>query len=232
MKKKIRTDSLSGKSFGTKEMLDIPSLPTEEIEVQAISPSGLKFNMPSVGDEDLWTGRRSTKARYNKKMADVKVTYEPDMTAPFSGNGYGEMTAALTPSDEEDFDYLRESFQIFRVNEQTLVFAVAIDKENQAANILSAIRCSGAIPFGGYVHDNSRDAYLVSCVEYLQIGSLPFTFLVTMANMGEWKMKVPIPEKVLARSFSPQQKKGLETWSEKFKDKRYEIHFLQMIGCH
>lgn len=157
---------------------------------------------------------------------DLK-TYYPDVTEIVSE----DMKSSLTPSDQEDFDNLKQSFTVIRIGEPTIVFAIVVDNENDNNNVPSAIRCFGGVPFGGYCHDLGRDSYLIRCVEFFQLGNMPFAFQITMPHIGEWKIKVPIPEKILVKHFAPQYSKMLEEYREKYKKPRFDIHFIQMLGC-
>src|SRR6185503_1572421 len=98
------------------------------------------------------------------------------------------VTRALTPSDVEDFADLRESFEVMRSSERTLVFAITVDNLNEDANAVSAIRCFGGTAFGGYAYDRGRDSYIVKCIEFLQIGQIPFSYILTMKNIGDWRV--------------------------------------------
>jgi len=143
-----------------------------------------------------------------------------------------DVSEALTPSDVEDFDDLKSSLKILRNDERTLVFAICIDKEDDEKNLMMALRCNGGTAFGGYAHDLPRDSYLVRCTECVQLGQVPFSYIVTMANVGEWRIKVPIPEVILEKHLTPQNKGVLDELRIRWSKKRYDIHFVQMLGCN
>lgn len=187
-------------------------------------------NIPSVGEVFSGSPKRNTKSRGPSRWNDypVEKTYTP--SDPFEV--LEEFAHAVTPSDSEDFDNVRESIQVLRSNERTLVLAAVVDKGDEDKNIMSAIRCYGGTAFGGYAHDMAKDAYLVQCVEVAQIGHVSFSLVLTMPNVGIWQVKVPIPENVLEKHFSPGQKKLLDIVREKYPAPQYEIHFVQMLGCN
>lgn len=175
------------------------------------------------GERVFVTGKSKSRPKQHPwEKVPVEKTYIPDI----------EMDAAVTPADIEDFDNLRESFEILRSNENTLVFAIAVDQEYPDANVVSAVKCHGGTAFGGYAYDRGRDSYIVNCVEFHQIGRLPFSYVLTMKNVGEWQAKVPMPERVLYKHFTPQQKKLLDAYRDLYPSPRYDIHFIQMLGCN
>jgi hypothetical protein len=136
-----------------------------------------------------------------------------------------------TPSEIEDLDWLKESLGVYISQEPIIVYAISIDKEQKEHNLTNSIRCFGGIAFGGYAHDVSKDSYLIQAVEYLQLGNLPFSFVISIPSAGNWKAKIPAPEKVIEKYFSPDQRKALELFREKYKTPKYEIQFIQMLGC-
>jgi hypothetical protein len=141
------------------------------------------------------------------------------------------LKTSTTPSEVEDLDWLKESLGVFISQEPIIIYAISIDKEQKENNQTNSIRCYGGIALGGYAHDQTKDSYLVQCVEYLQLGNLSFSFVITIPSAGNWKAKMPAPEKVIEKHFSPEQRKQLEMYREKYKSPRYDVQFIQMLGC-
>src|SRR5438045_3370081 len=73
-------------------------------------------------------------------------------------------------------------------------------------NQVNAIKCSGCVPIGGYAYDRHRDACIVQCCSYYDLGVVPISFSVTMKNIGEWDVKIPIPASVLEKYFTVKQR--------------------------
>lgn len=206
------------------------------------SPRGAKMspkttsNVDEGGPEEgdprvLYNYNNLTKKKVGKKQKAwdelvVEKTYDPSRIEEV------ELTSAMTPSDNEEFDDVKEAIQILRSTERTIVFAIVIDKKNEENNVMSAIRCNGGTAFGGYARDAARDSYIVQCVEFLQLGSVAFSYVMTMPSAGNWQVKVPIPETVLEKYFNPQQKKTLADYRERYPKSNYDIHFIQLMGCH
>lgn len=162
-------------------------------------------------------------APFGKKPQKRPRTYTPTKMA--------EMLPAITPSDNEDFDDLRESFKLIRNDEKTNVFMVVVDKENSDENILTHLRCNGGIAIGGYAHDLSQDVYIIQCVYCCQIGQIPFSFKLTMENIGNWNARIPIPKTIIEKHLSPDQRKSIEEYQIRYPTPRYSIDYIQMLGC-
>lgn len=199
------------------------------MEEDPLASTGVGVPNPSLTSFGQKQPKRRATSRKAKWDIPVDRTYIPD-PCPFEP--YEEVTGAMTPSDSEDFDNVREAIKVLKSAERTIVFAIIVDAEDEERNMVSAIRCAGGTSFGGYAHDVSRDAYLVQCIEFHQLGAVPFSLVLTMANIGTWQVKVPIPESVLEKHFAPSQKKALDVLRERYPTPRYEIHFMQMLGCH
>jgi hypothetical protein len=156
---------------------------------------------PGSGQALYSSPKKKKKVIVRNAWSDIPVekTYEPSRMEEV------ELMGALTPSDNEEFDDVKDAMQILRSTERTIVFAIAVDKKNEDNNVMSSIRCNGGTAFGGYARDAARDSYIVQCVEFLQLGSVAFSYVVTMPSAGNWQVKVPIPETVLEKYFNPQQ---------------------------
>ena len=134
---------------------------------------------------------------------------------------------AKNPSDIQTFEQIRNDLKIIRVAERTLIYAVVKSKEADH-NVLCKIRCLGGIAFGGYARDSSTDSFIVECVEYRHLGTVPFGFKISMPKTGSWMMDIPIPEKVLEKSLTPPQRKALVEMREKYPFPKFDIFYLQM----
>jgi hypothetical protein len=189
-----------------------------EPKIQSVPPPAstvFGYDAPSYGT--------AKKAKRPWESIEVQRTFTPELIA--------EEASSLTPSDVEDFDDLRSSFVLSKSMEKTLVFAIVNDKKNEDENLVSAIKCFGGVPFGGYAYDRSRDSYIVKCINFLQVGNIPFSYVLTMKNVGDWQVKVPIPEIVLEKYLTPRQRKTLNEYREKWPTPRYEVQLIQMLGC-
>lgn len=157
---------------------------------------------------------------------DVEKTYTPSDEMVYA------TTEAANPSDVEDFADIKDAIHVLRSPERTLVFAIAVDKEDRDANVMCAIRCRGGTPFGGYAYDRARDSYIVQCVDFVEVGNIPFSFMQTMDKVGTWQVRIPIPESVLEKHFTPYQRRVIAGYGKKYQSPKFEIQYIQMLGCH
>lgn len=135
--------------------------------------------------------------------------------------------ATKNPTDIEMFSWVRDGFKIIRTAERTLIYAV-VKSNDLTKNTAGQIKCCGGIAFGGYARDAANDTFLVECVEYVNLGSVPFGFRLEMPNCGSWYTEIPIPEKVLDKALTPTQRKVLSDLYEKYPSETHEVFFLQL----
>lgn len=139
-----------------------------------------------------------------------------------------ESVDAKLPSEIEMFSQVREDIRIFRTSDRTIISAVIIDKQ-EGNNRAVAIRCYGGVAFGGYVRDCSGDAYLIEGIDYIHLGTIPFSLRVEIPKAGNWGVHIPIPEKVLMSSFAPTQLKAISNLRERYPEDKFNINYLQML---
>jgi hypothetical protein len=141
------------------------------------------------------------------------------------------LSKPATPSEEEDISDIKDSLEILQSTDRTLVFLIAIDK-NDERNSFAAIKCNGSTTFGGYAYDRSRDSYIVRCSGFLQVGQIPFSYVMSMKNVGNWSVKVPIPQNVLEKYLTPEQRKIITSYKDQFPEHRFKHEYIQMLGCN
>ena len=135
---------------------------------------------------------------------------------------------AKLPADKEMLDKVRDGFKITRTSERTLIYVVVRSKDF-SKNVPGQIRCCGGIAFGGYARDQANDTFLVECVDHIHMGTVPFGLKLSMPNCGSWSVEIPIPEKVLEKTFTPKQRKALADLKEKYSEEEYEVFYLQLL---
>lgn len=136
------------------------------------------------------------------------------------------------PACAEDADIFCQSLNLSTEVEQTILFVIAVDTESPEENLLNAIRCYGGQALGGYLYDQAKDSYLVHCREFLQLGNFPFSYSIGLKGVGDWSANVPVPSKILEKYMSPQQREILGQFKTRYSNSRFEIQFVQMIGCN
>ncbi len=142
----------------------------------------------------------------------------------------------ITMSDEQikqNGKDILDSIEVIPKGGRTYVIAVAMhEKEgSKNANRQRPVACKRGTPFSkGYPYNQAQDAYMMECVETMELGLVPCVFEVHMPGTG-WSCSVPLSEVVLNRMLSAQQKKKLSDFREKFPKSEYKVQLVQMLGC-
>lgn len=208
---------------------EIPEMP------HGTSPEGvkaLKGILPKA-KKKAYTGRANVAkpqyyledrppAPYMEPSAKIEVEYDGEMLPDL------ESADAKLPSEIEMFGQVREDIRIFRTGDRTMICAIIVDKQ-EGNNRAVAIRCYGGVAFGGYVRDCSGDAYLIEGIDYVHLGTIPFSLRVEIPKAGNWSVHIPIPEKVLMSSFAPSQLKAISDLKDKYPEDKFDINYLQML---
>lgn len=113
-------------------------------------------------------------------------------------------------------------------NSSTIIVVIAVSNDD-SKNFLNRVSCRKGIPLSGYVFDVQTDSYIVECADFLNLGSIPYTFVATQKDKKEWKTFVPMPESVIKKCLSDFQKNELKKFKSHFKSNDYRIEFIQMI---
>jgi len=105
--------------------------------------------------------------------------------------------------------------------QKTYVIVVAVDQD-VAKNFINKISCKRGVPLGGYVYDAQSDAYYIDCADYLHLGYVPFSLIVTMSEVDDWELQIPMPEIVIKKYLSSLQKKELRNFKNHFKSNSFK----------
>lgn len=137
-----------------------------------------------------------------------------------------------TVQDREDLAIAIEGIELYRVDVKTIVAAIAVDLEDNDFNIGTAIRCHGGIAFGGYPYDQHQDSYIIRCCDWFQVGAFAIGYRMTMKGIGDWKINIPVPARILEKCFNALQCQSLDCFKQKYPEPRYSIHYIQMCGSN
>jgi len=133
---------------------------------------------------------------------------------------------------DEAVSDIRDSFHIELDREnKTVVVLVIMDQEVPKNNTPHHIHCPDGVGFGGYVKDIPKDAYLVDCLDYVSLGTIPVSFSVSVPKSGGWRVAVPMSEKVVEKLLAPYYKRVLKGVRERYPKPRFVLHYMQMLGC-
>jgi len=109
----------------------------------------------------------------------------------------------------------------------TRVFVVA-HSEVKELNETRFLSCKNLLPLSNLVYDSKSDSYIVDCVDYLELATIPISIVATMRSCQGWSVKVPLPEKVIKRYLSARQKKELKSFLSNF-DIKISSFYVQML---
>ena len=128
-------------------------------------------------------------------------------------------------------DLIRENLRFTRIGERTNISVIAIDRGDSSKNGYARIKCMGEA-LGGYSYDSTKDTYEVRCCDVLNLGSVAVAYQMQMENNSSWQVPVLLPDDLVIRCMSPNQRKALQQFKAKFPDeKRYAIQFVQSTDC-
>jgi hypothetical protein len=120
---------------------------------------------------------------------------------------------------------------------RTHLVAIVVDngdpvKGESPRNIRQPVRCNHGMAFSeGYPYDQASDSYMIICVHQIQLGNVSASYQLSMPGVGEWHLRVPLPEVVINRYLSGVQKAKIADLQSKFPAPRHTIQIVQMTGC-
>lgn len=109
----------------------------------------------------------------------------------------------------------------------TFIIVVAIHKDDDK-NFINKISCQQGVPIGGYVYNAQTDCYNIECSDFINLGYVSTSFCLNVEN-SEWECKIPIPDNVLPKFFSVDQKKDLKKFKSHFNMDLYKIKYIQFV---
>lgn len=141
----------------------------------------------------------------------------------------------VRPQDKEYTESEQQVVNAFMVetihDEKTVVVLVIRDLMYPENNVQKHIYCQDGVGFCGYVRDLTKDSYIAECVDFVSLGNIHVSYRVKMPNTGGWSMQVPMPEVVIEKLISPYYKRILDEVKHKYPHPKYELNYMQMIGC-
>ena len=139
----------------------------------------------------------------------------------------------IDPVNLEEFSIqdIRNRMVVNLSPEQTFVIVLAVHRSD-IKNDLTRITHKKSVPLGGYVYDSTSDSYHVPCVDYIQLGYIPVSFVVRMPGTGTWRVRVPMPETTLECYMSSNQRSDLKTFKDIYKGDEFHFVFLQVLDSN
>lgn len=124
----------------------------------------------------------------------------------------------------------RDSLEINITSERTYLVLMAVHKD-AARNVINKVSCKKGIAIGGYVYDSQSDAYHLSCVDYMQLGYIPVSMVLTVGGVHRWEVRMPLAESVIKRYLTPEQKRDIKRFKSVYRPEDHYTQFVQMISC-
>lgn len=116
--------------------------------------------------------------------------------------------------------------------ERTYIYILITNKENEEHNRRLSIRCNSSKPFGNYAYDVNNDSCYVEGIDLANIGHINIGGFISMDKTGNWNIRIPLPESVIDKHLSIDQKKALKSFLAKYNAEKFIVHYIQLGGCN
>lgn len=123
---------------------------------------------------------------------------------------------------------IKRKFKFRFVSDATFVIAIAISK-NDFENTYQKIATTHGDPIQELLHDKVRDRYEFSCKDFLELGSVPFSCVLHMDELTDWKVNIPLPKTLFMKYLDEKVLSDFKDWKEQYPKTQYKIEFLQMV---
>jgi len=144
---------------------------------------------------------------------------------------------------KRDFKDLKSKLQLIKVDSPTRVILLIVHKD-ESKNDITRLNCrnliplsgypvgSKNIPVGGYVYDAVNDSYLVNCIDFFNVGTIPFSYKIKLDNVGVWTVHVPLPEIIITRYLAEEDLRSLNMFKSYYcYEHEFDFNFIQFITC-
>ena len=135
---------------------------------------------------------------------------------------------------------IKHDLKLVKINSPTQVISLATHKDYRR-NDVSRLPCkhlmpmegfpleAKIVPVGGYTYDNSKDCYLVNCIDLFPVGILPFSYKLRMSSVVNWSTYVPIPYHIVRRHISDEALAAFDKFEASYKSPDFELQLIQFI---
>src|ERR1700744_1326024 len=106
---------------------------------------------------------------------------------------------------DKDIKDIKGHMRIESTFEPTILFVVAIHK-NDRQNIKQRVPCFRSIPMHGYAYSTLNDSCDIRCINHFHLGMIEIAYEVTIEGTAGWKVRVPLPDTVIQRYLSHDQR--------------------------
>lgn len=122
---------------------------------------------------------------------------------------------------------IKKSIVVNASSDSTQIFVIAHSIEDKLTTI--SYKDKG-VPLSGCVYDAKFQNFYIECSGYLDLGTIPISFFVKIANIGKWISKVPMPESVITKYLDEEQLQRLKMFKNNHKTCSFD--YLQLVSCY
>lgn len=169
------------------------------------------------------------------KMENYPIEY-PVKTVKYRSKtkSANQRESEIIMSKEELSQNKEDIFSSFKLEVQsgkTFLVLVVKNELEPDKNTYRNISCNYGRAFSnGYAYDQASDSYSVPCIYHMDLGSIPVAYRLVMEDAG-WGTQLPMPEAVIQRYLSGNQRTHINEVVKKYSGDRYSIRYIQMYGC-
>lgn len=149
------------------------------------------------------------------------------MDPGFMSDGKGD------PAEEEALARacrrFKERLTVRPLDEPCFVVVAAVS-ECPHSNSLQKLTHHRSVPIGGYFCYNVVDqSYTIECMDFVHLGYVPKSFDLGVEGFSQWRCRVPAPEAVLNKLFTPDQQRDLQSFKALHRDDPVRYEFYQFL---
>lgn len=122
---------------------------------------------------------------------------------------------------------IKKSVVVNASSDSTQIFVIAHSIEDKLTSI--SYKDKG-IPLSGCVYDAKFQNFYIECTGYLDLGIIPISFFVKIANISKWVSKIPMSASVVMKYLNEEQLQRLKIFKNNHKTCSFD--YLQIVSCY
>jgi hypothetical protein len=127
----------------------------------------------------------------------------------------------------KDTKDIKKSIKIEQDYSGMHVVVVAISKDD-CDNAPIEIPCTYGKSLSNDVYNVVRDCYVVYGVDFHELGTIPVNYRAKIESV-EWEIDIPLPESVIKKYMTSDQKERFEKWQIDYKKQDYDFYYMQVL---
>ena len=115
------------------------------------------------------------------------------------------------------------------IKSKTRVWVLVFDLQGSSGsgNRPFNIPCKSYRPIGNVAY--SSGSLNMMGVEHFDLGEIDFSYKITIADCN-WEAVIPLPVEIIKNNVNAEGRKILESLNKKYKNDRYRITYVQLVG--